>query len=172
MHHSTMQMLMRLSVLLTFLVALAQSSGSRCKDLWKNQQDFNAFSKKHILSFDIRRNWNMKDLSKEFEKYLQKHGLCGRVPLQTFFGRCDKNRVEKICNGQGFEDGPGNLCISEHRFTVYLVESRKVKNRCKIQKIDIKTQNRPNPNNLPMKSSRNFYSANNNIAILNKLEHA
>ncbi|KAL6463296.1 hypothetical protein MHYP_G00276870 [Metynnis hypsauchen] len=95
---------MKLSVLLMFLLALAHSSGSHCKENRKNQEDYNKFSEKHILSMDIKGNLKVKELKDIFERYLLKQDLCGRVALQTFFKRTDRNRVESICNGQGFEE--------------------------------------------------------------------
>ncbi|KAI4897987.1 hypothetical protein NFI96_002275 [Prochilodus magdalenae] len=116
---------MRLSVLLTFLLALAHSSGLRCQTAQKNQEGFSEFSKKHILAIDIKGNWKVNYLNKVFKEYLQRHDLCGRVDLQTFFRRSDTERVEKVCSDKGFEyDGNNeNLCISEQQFTVYMVES-------------------------------------------------
>ena len=89
---------------------------------------------------DDNTNPEVKELNDIFERYLQKHKLCGRVALQTFFKQTDRKRVESICNGKGFEDGSGNLCISEQKFTVYKVKSRKVRSGCKVKRIDIDTQ--------------------------------
>ncbi|KAI4887409.1 hypothetical protein NFI96_008138 [Prochilodus magdalenae] len=123
---------MKLSVLLMFLLVLAPSSGIRCDRAYNNQNGYNDFLKKHILSEDFPINPIRKDLNDIFEKYLQDHDLCGRVDLQTFFDRSNTDRyarpnvptVESICNGKGFEHGnnDGNLCISERKIPVYMVK--------------------------------------------------
>ncbi|KAI4879697.1 hypothetical protein NFI96_006362, partial [Prochilodus magdalenae] len=121
---------MKLSVLLMFLLALTPSSGKRCDRDYNNQNGYEDFSDKHILPKDFPINPLRKDLNYIFEKYLQKHDLCGRVGLQTFFDCSNTDRyarpnvltVENICNGKGFEYGnKGNLCISEQKFPVYMV---------------------------------------------------
>ncbi|KAG5261188.1 hypothetical protein AALO_G00301040 [Alosa alosa] len=78
---------------------------------------YNKFNKKHILdsNFDIADNI-------EWSKYLDEKGLCGRVPVQSFFQRNDEEKVKYICKGQGFVY-KDNLCVSQVTFTVFHVTS-------------------------------------------------
>ncbi|KAL6463293.1 hypothetical protein MHYP_G00276840 [Metynnis hypsauchen] len=134
---------MRLSLLLMFLLALACSYDLPCKGNY-SIDSYNIFSAKHILPQGFTNsedNW-IKHLQKQIP-YLNNERLCGRKPLQTFFRNADENAVKNICNNQGFEYGAGNLCISQEIFSLYIVESEKTGNGCKINKVrEINNDNR------------------------------
>ncbi|XP_076145801.1 uncharacterized protein LOC143127999 [Alosa pseudoharengus] len=78
---------------------------------------YNRFKNKHILDS----NFNIADKI-EWSKYLYEKGLCGRVPVQSFFQRNDEGKVKYICEGQGFVY-KDNLCVSQETFTVIHVTS-------------------------------------------------
>lgn len=55
--------------------------------------------------------------------YLEKNGLCGRVPVQSFI-RATKAQVAQVCGTAGNRVvGSGNLCISQSTMEIYDVES-------------------------------------------------
>ncbi len=98
-----------------------------CQESLKNNA-YNKFLSKHILQ-------DVFDTNSEpaWVNYLTKKGLCGRTPIQSFLRSADSNKIKDICNGQGtkFEN---NLCISQNKFDVHIVESSNGNGQCTVTK--------------------------------------
>lgn len=116
----------RMKVFLMLLMTLVFTHGlAPCQ----RHQDYSAYSNfthRHILSenFDVN---NQRD----WVDYLNRTALCERVPIQSFLRGVDTNNIRSICNGQGIRDR-GNLCVSNRRFTVYIVESVLRNKQCQV----------------------------------------
>nr|XP_046235844.1 uncharacterized protein LOC124054203 [Scatophagus argus] len=80
---------------------------------------YNIFVKRHILQENFERS-----SLKAWKSYLESHGLCGRVPVQSFI-EAGENEVLQICRDAG-RRVKGNLCISESLMTVHDVKSQKM----------------------------------------------
>lgn len=92
----------------------------------QNNNAYNTFNRRHILSEDFDRN-----SERAWAFYLNRKGLCGRTPVQSFLSRRYSDRIKRICNGEGTRD-TGNLCISMRSFTVYIVESSVRYRECEV----------------------------------------
>ncbi len=130
---------MRTLVLLVLFVTLVFTEGwdnirpSRDrrsnKEPCQKSSDNNAYNKflsKHILQDVFNTN-----SEPDWVNYLTKKGLCGRTAKQSFLRSADSNKIKDICNGQGTKV-ENNLCISQNKFDVYIVESSNDKGKCKV----------------------------------------
>lgn len=92
-----------------------------------NNNAYNQFKHRHVLSRQFNSSW-----TRAWEDYLTRKNLCGRTSLQSFLSKDYSSRVVRICNGQGNRVGQ-NMCISQRRFRVYVVQSAVRNGRCEVQ---------------------------------------
>jgi len=117
---------MRSAVLLVLLVSLMFTDARSPCERSSNNNAYNQFRYKHILSYDFD-----TDSQDAWAKYLLEKGLCGRRPIQSFLRKNNVNSIINICNGKGIRDRD-NLCTSKDKFTVYTVQSKEYGNQCRV----------------------------------------
>ncbi|KAK7171205.1 hypothetical protein R3I94_001211 [Phoxinus phoxinus] len=120
-----------LLVLLVLLVTLMFTDADPCTDRGGNN-DYYRFKNRHIISsvFD-------KNDRNAWARYLTEKGLCGsdRPSRQSFLSRSNEKYITQICNGRGSKYS-GNLCISNNRFSVYIVTKNNNPWSCEVQTIE------------------------------------
>lgn len=93
----------------------------------RNNNAYNQFKRRHVLS----RQFN-SSRTRAWEDYLTRKNLCGRTSLQSFLRKDYSSSVVRICNGRGNRVGQ-NMCISQRRFRVFVVQSAMRNGRCEVQ---------------------------------------
>lgn len=94
----------------------------------KKNNAYDIFTQRHILQDDFDTN-----SIEAWAKYLTTKNLCGRTKTkpQSFLCRSDTNSIIGICNNRGTIKEK-NLCISDEKFNVFIVQSSVIKGKCEV----------------------------------------